>query len=74
LSISAPTTPNAVSAEVEFVEPLGQTTNLHLQAQGSRFVLVTGRTTVEAGATIGVVAAPEHVRVVEASRSARAKD
>jgi multiple sugar transport system ATP-binding protein len=66
LSISAPGAPTAVAAEVEFVEPLGQTTNLHLQALGSRFVLVTGRTAVQAGATIGVIADPEHLRVVEA--------
>jgi multiple sugar transport system ATP-binding protein len=73
LSLVSPHTPRAVSAEVEFVEPLGQTTSLHLQAQAVRFMLVTGRTNVTVGETVAVVAAADHVRVIEASRSARDK-
>ena len=57
-----------------FVEPLGQTTSLHLQAQAARFMLVTGRTNVVAGETVSVVAVADHVRVIEASRSVRDKN
>jgi multiple sugar transport system ATP-binding protein len=65
--------PHAVSAEVEFVEPLGQTTSLHLQSGSTQFLLITGRTSVTAGEKVAVIAAADHVRVIEASKSARDK-
>ena len=74
LSITGSAAPHAVSAEVEFVEPLGQTTTLHLKAQAARFMLVTGRTNVVAGETVSVVAASDHLRVIEASRSVHDKN
>ena len=74
LSLTASTAPHAVSAEVEFVEPLGQTTSLHLKAQAARFMLVTGRTNVVAGETVSVVAMADHVRVIEASHSVHDKN
>ena len=73
LSLAAADAPHAVAAEVEFVEPLGQTTSLHLQCRSTRFLLVTGRTSVTVGETVAVVAAADHVRVIEASRSVRDK-
>ena len=57
-----------------FVEPLGQTTSLHLQAQAARFMLVTGRTNVAVGETVSVVAVADHVRVIEASHSVHDKN
>ena len=39
----------------------------------TRFVLVTGRTNVTVGENVSVVAAADHVRVIEASRSVRDK-
>ena len=74
LSLTASTAPHAVSAEVSFVEPLGQTTSLHLNAQAARFMLVTGRTNVVAGETVSVVAMADHVRVIEASHSVHDKN
>ncbi len=65
LTISERGAPNAIDALVEFVEPLGQTTNVHLHCGASQFILVTGRTPVAAGSTIGVLADPEHLRIVE---------
>jgi multiple sugar transport system ATP-binding protein len=65
LTVCASGSANCVEAEVEIVEPLGQTTNIHLRAGEAHFVLVTGRSTVTAGGTVGVVANPEHLRVVE---------
>jgi multiple sugar transport system ATP-binding protein len=65
LSCVAPGAPDAAAALVEFVEPLGQTTNLHIRAKDIHFVVVTGRTLVEAGANVGIAADPDHLRVVE---------
>jgi multiple sugar transport system ATP-binding protein len=65
LTVAPPGGRDAIQAEVEFVELLGQTTNLHLSCMTSRFVVVTGRTAVEAGSTVGVSADLGHLRVVE---------
>ena len=56
--------PHAVDATVEFVEPLGQTTNVYVDAGGHRFVVVADRVSVKIGDLVGVLAAPEHLRVV----------
>jgi multiple sugar transport system ATP-binding protein len=56
---------HAIAAEVEFIEPLGQTTNLHLRAGETHFVVVSGRTSIEAGARVGVAVRPEDLCVVE---------
>ena len=55
---------HAVDAQVEFVEPLGQTTNVYVDAGGQRFVVVADRVSVKIGDNVGVYAAPEHLRVV----------
>jgi multiple sugar transport system ATP-binding protein len=55
---------HAVDALVEFVEPLGQTTNVYVDAGGQRFVVVADRVSVKIGDAVGVYAAPEHLRVV----------
>ena len=56
---------HAIAAVVEFIEPLGQTTNLHLRAGETHFVVVSGRTSIEAGARVGVAVRPEDLCVVE---------
>ncbi len=64
MTIGAPGKPGAVEAVVEFVEPLGQTTNVYVDAGGHRFVAVADRVSVKMGDAVGVLAAPEHLRVV----------
>jgi multiple sugar transport system ATP-binding protein len=55
---------HAVDASVEFVEPLGQTTNVYVDAGGQRFVVVADRVSVRIGDAVGVYAAPEQLRAV----------
>jgi multiple sugar transport system ATP-binding protein len=55
----------SIAAEVEFIELLGQTTNLHLRAEDTHFVVVSGRTSIEVGARVGVVVRSEDLCVVE---------
>ncbi len=54
----------ATEAIVELVEPLGQTTNIYVSVGDVKFVIVTDRTKLKAGDSIGVVAPPELLRVV----------
>ncbi|SCB58600.1 carbohydrate ABC transporter ATP-binding protein, CUT1 family [Rhizobium aethiopicum] len=54
----------STDALVELVEPLGQTTNIYVSVGDVKFVIVTDRTEVRAGDTIGVVAPSELLRVV----------
>ncbi|MCT4371610.1 ABC transporter ATP-binding protein [Yangia mangrovi] len=61
-------TAGSAEAIVELVEPLGQTTNIYLLSGDQRYIVVTDRTTVEAGDTIGVIAPREHVRAVARDR------
>jgi multiple sugar transport system ATP-binding protein len=65
LSLVPPGSPASFEAAVEVVEPLGQTTNLYLRHNGVGITVVTGRTAVRVGETIGVRADPAHLRVVE---------
>jgi multiple sugar transport system ATP-binding protein len=65
LSVVPPSTAGAVEAEIDFVEPLGQTTNLHVHSNATPFTIVAGRTPARAGQTVGVAADPAHLRVVE---------
>ena len=58
---------HAVDALVEFVEPLGQTTNVYVDANGQRFVVVADRVSVKIGDPVGVYAAPEQLRAVALS-------
>jgi multiple sugar transport system ATP-binding protein len=55
---------HAVDAVVELVEPLGQTTNVYVDAGGQRFVVVTDRVAVKIGDAVGIYAAPEHLRAI----------
>lgn len=64
LMIVKPNSQGATDALVELVEPLGQTTNIYVSVGDVRFVIVTDRTTVKAGDTIGVLAPSELLRVV----------
>ncbi len=54
----------SMPAEVALVEPLGQTTNVHVRCGGIPLIVVTDRTTAKPGDTIGLVAPPEHIRAV----------
>lgn len=60
--------PGAVEALVEFVEPLGQTTNVFVETGGHRFVVVTDRASAKIGDLVGIVAHPEHLRVIAPNR------
>jgi multiple sugar transport system ATP-binding protein len=59
--------PGTVEALVEFVEPLGQTTNVFVETGGHRFVVVTDRANVKIGDFVGIIAPPEHLRVIAPS-------
>ena len=61
-------TPGSAEAFVELVEPLGQTTNIYLLSGDQRYIVVTDRTTVETGDTVGVIAPQVHVRAVAQDR------
>ncbi|QEX22645.1 sn-glycerol-3-phosphate ABC transporter ATP-binding protein [Hypericibacter adhaerens] len=64
MSIGAAGGPHAVDAQVEFVEPLGQTTNVYVDAGGQRFVVVADKVSVKIGDAVGVSAAPDQLRAV----------
>jgi multiple sugar transport system ATP-binding protein len=57
-------TSGAATANVEFIEPLGQTTNVYVEIGSQRFVIVTDKTTASVGDAIGVLPEPGKVRVV----------
>ena len=54
----------AAQAEVNFVEPLGQTTNVYVKSGDKSYIIVTDHTTVKVGDVIGVAALPDRVRLV----------
>lgn len=58
--------PHAVEVQVEFIEPLGQTTNVYVDAGGTRFVVVADRVSVKVGDIVGVAPAPDQLRLVSA--------
>jgi multiple sugar transport system ATP-binding protein len=64
LTIRPAKTSGTTSAEVEFVEPLGQNTNVFVNCAGQRFVIVTDRTSARIGDTIGVGVEADKIRVV----------
>jgi multiple sugar transport system ATP-binding protein len=64
LTIGAPGNRDAVEALVEFVEPLGQTTNVYVNADGQRFVAAADRVSARIGDTVGVLPAPDRLRLV----------
>ena len=55
---------NGVAATIEFIEPLGQTTNVYVDAGGHRFVVVADRVSVKVGDAVSIYPTPEHLRVV----------
>lgn len=61
-------TPGSAEGIVELVEPLGQTTNIHLLSGDTKYIVVTDRTTVRSGDTIGVIAPTQYVRAVGVDR------
>ncbi|MBB3527357.1 ABC transporter ATP-binding protein [Rhizobium sp. BK456] len=64
LKLVQPGTEGSAQAIVDFVEPLGQTTNVYLTAGDTRFIAVTDRCAHHPGDVVGVYAPPEFVRVV----------
>jgi multiple sugar transport system ATP-binding protein len=65
LAVNGADATHTIAAEVEFIEPLGQTTNLHLRAGATHFVIVSGRTSIEVGTRVGVAVRPDDLCVVE---------
>ena len=64
LVMTPPGAQGSMPAEVALVEPLGQTTNVHVRCGGIPLIVVTDRTAIKAGASIGLVAPAEHIRAV----------
>ncbi|UED35807.1 TOBE domain-containing protein (plasmid) [Rhizobium ruizarguesonis] len=64
LRLVQPGSPGSARAVVDFVEPLGQTTNVYLKVGETRFIAVTDRCNSNVGDVVGVYAPPEFVRVV----------
>ncbi|MGO7172073.1 ABC transporter ATP-binding protein [Rhizobium leguminosarum] len=64
LRLVQPGSPDSARAVVDFVEPLGQTTNVYLKVGETRFIVVTDRCNSHVGDVVGVYAPPEFVRVV----------
>ncbi len=64
LRIVRASTPGSATANVEFVEPLGQTTNVYVEIGNQRFVIVTDKAEVAIGDAIGVVPEAGKVRLV----------
>jgi ABC-type sugar transport system ATPase subunit len=64
LRIVPPGSASAARAEVNFVEPLGQTTNVYVKSGEKAYVIVTDHTTARIGDEIGVAALPDRVRLV----------
>ncbi|MGO7907064.1 ATP-binding cassette domain-containing protein [Rhizobium leguminosarum bv. viciae] len=64
LKLVQPGSPGSARAVVDFVEPLGQTTNVYLKVGETRFIAVTDRCSSHVGDVVGVYAPPEFVRVV----------
>jgi multiple sugar transport system ATP-binding protein len=69
LTIGNPKDHNAVEALVEFIEPLGQTTNVYVNANGERLVVVTGKVHAKIDDQVGILAIPEHLRLVSLNRN-----
>ncbi len=65
--IVAAGTKGSTSANVEFVEPLGQTTNVYVEVGNQKFVVVTDRTTARIGDAIGLETESGKVRAVAKS-------
>jgi multiple sugar transport system ATP-binding protein len=57
-------TKGAATANVEFIEPLGQTTNVYVEIGNQRFVVVTDKVGAAVGDAIGVVPETGKVRLV----------
>ncbi|TIW29531.1 MAG: ABC transporter ATP-binding protein [Mesorhizobium sp.] len=54
----------AASVNVDFVEPLGQTTNVYVDCGGHKFIVVTDRTEAKIGDVVGVAVTPGKSRLV----------
>ena len=55
---------DTLSAHVDFVEPLGQNTNIYADIAGEKLTIVVDRTDAKAGDTVAVIAPPESLRAV----------
>jgi multiple sugar transport system ATP-binding protein len=64
LTLGAPGDRGAVEALVEFVEPLGQTTKIYVNADGQRFVIVAVRVSARIGDAVGVLPGAVRLRIV----------
>jgi ABC-type sugar transport system ATPase subunit len=67
--IVKPSTKGAAKAMVDFVEPLGQTTNVYFSVNGHRFVVVTDKTDARIGDEIGVMPQDGKVRAVSNNKN-----
>jgi multiple sugar transport system ATP-binding protein len=56
--------PDSAACVVDFVEPLGQTTNVYVNSPDQKFIVVTDYTEAKAGDTIGILPEPGKVRLV----------
>lgn len=69
LQIVKPTAKGAARAIVDFVEPLGQTTNVYVSVAGQKFVIVTDKTDARIGDEVGVQPQDGKVRAVSNNRN-----
>lgn len=64
MRVAAAPSKDTLAAQVDFVEPLGQNTNIYADVHGEKLTIVVDRTDVKAGDTIAVVTPQECLRVV----------
>jgi multiple sugar transport system ATP-binding protein len=69
LGLCAAGTAGSIAADIEYVEPLGQTTNIYLDAGGTRLTVVADRAQGRTGERVGVLARPDKLRVVARDRA-----
>ena len=61
-------TKGSATANVEFIEPLGQTTNVYVEIGNQKFIIVTDRASAGIGDAIGVMPETDKVRVVSKNK------
>lgn len=64
LSISSAAAPEAIEGLVEFIEPLGQTTNVYVLCGETRLTVVTDRATSQVGNRVWIAPHPARLRAV----------
>jgi multiple sugar transport system ATP-binding protein len=69
MQLVKPATKGAARAIIDFVEPLGQTTNVYVSLAGQKFVVVTDKTEAKIGDEVGVLPQDGKVRAVSYNRN-----